>query len=97
VLVGLYPIVMLHTLLVAPLLAPLGTAVAMLLGNVVTVALLGWPVLGFLERRMAWWLEAAPGDHRTDRRGALVLAGVVGAALAGFAALDVVVAVSPLR
>jgi hypothetical protein len=90
VLVGLYPTVMVFTLLVAPHLEWLGEAPAMLLGNVVTVGLLGWPILGTLRRRLGWWLHAAPGDRRTDRRGALLLATtlvVLTGALQGLAAV----------
>jgi uncharacterized protein len=73
VLVGLYPTVMLFTVLVAPHLTWTGDALGMLLGNVVTVGLLGWPILGWLRRRFDWWLHAEPGDRRAERRGAAIL------------------------
>lgn len=88
VLAALYPLVMVHTLLVAPQLEWAGTAAAMLLGNVVTVGLLGWPVLGTLRRTMGWWLHAPPGDRTTDRRGLALLVGWLACVLAATAALD---------
>jgi antibiotic biosynthesis monooxygenase (ABM) superfamily enzyme len=86
VLVGLYPTVILFSVVVAPHLAWTGDALGMLLGNVVTVGLLGWPLLPWLRRRFAWWLHAAPGDRRTDLRGGATLAAVIGA-LTGLAHL----------
>lgn len=84
VLVGLYPTVILFTVLVAPHLTWTGDAVGMLLGNVVTVGLLGWPILGWLRRRFDWWLHAEPGDRATERRGAAILVAVL-AVLTGLA------------
>jgi hypothetical protein len=79
ILVGLYPLVMLHTLFVAPHLRHLGTALAVLIGTATTVALLGWPVLPLLRRRMSWWLAADPhATRRTHLVGALIL--IVGTA-----------------
>ncbi len=73
VLVGLYPVVMLLTLIVSPQTTGLGTAFAMLVGNVISVATLEWAVMPLLNRVLGSWLAA----H--GRSGRLVT--VVGAAL----------------
>ena len=72
VLLGLYPVVMLLTLVVSPRTVDLGTAFAMLLGNVLSVAILQWAVMPLLNRALAPWLQA----HGRDGR----LVSVVGAA-----------------
>ena len=72
VLLGLYPVVMLLTLVVSPRTVDLGTAFAMLLGNVMSVAALQWAVMPALNRTLAPWLQA----HGRDGR----LTSVVGAA-----------------
>ena len=72
VLLGLYPVVMLLTLVVSPRTVDLGTAFAMLLGNVLSVATLQWAVMPLLNRALAPWLAA----HGRDGR----LVSVVGAA-----------------
>jgi hypothetical protein len=72
VLLGLYPVVMLLTLVVSPRTVDLGTAFAMLLGNVLSVATLQWAVMPLLNRALAPWLQA----HGRDGR----LVSVVGAA-----------------
>jgi len=72
VLLGLYPVVMLLTLVVSPRTVDLGTAFAMLLGNVISVAALQWAVMPALNRALAPWLQA----HGRDGR----LVSVVGAA-----------------
>jgi hypothetical protein len=72
VLLGLYPVVMLLTLVVSPRTVDLGTAFAILLGNVLSVATLQWAVMPLLNRALAPWLQA----HGRDGR----LVSVVGAA-----------------
>ena len=72
VLLGLYPVVMLLTLVVSPRTVDLGTAFAMLLGNILSVATLQWAVMPLLNRALAPWLQA----HGRDGR----LVSVVGAA-----------------
>jgi antibiotic biosynthesis monooxygenase (ABM) superfamily enzyme len=73
VLVGLYPVVMLLTLIVSPRISGLGMAFAMLVGNILSVAILEWAVMPLLNRFLAPWLQA----HGRDGR----LVSVVGAAL----------------
>jgi antibiotic biosynthesis monooxygenase (ABM) superfamily enzyme len=72
VLVALYPVVMLLALIVSPRTVDLGTAFAMLLGNVISVAALQWAVMPALNRALAPWIQA----HGRDGR----LTSVVGAA-----------------
>jgi antibiotic biosynthesis monooxygenase (ABM) superfamily enzyme len=83
VLLGLYPTVMLLALVVSPRTVDLGTAFAMLLGNVLSVATLQWAVMPLLNRALAPWLQA----HGRDGR----LVSVVGAA--GIVAAVLVMAV----
>ncbi len=76
ILAGLYPLIVLHDALFSRHLEQLGRANALLLATVVTVGLLGWPVLPGLRRAMAWWLHG-------DRSGATLLDGVGIALLVG--------------
>jgi len=84
VLVGLYPVVMLLTLIVSPRTAGLGMALAMLVGNILSVAILEWAVMPLLNRALATWLAA----HGRDGR----LVSVAGAALIVVALLGMAVA-----
>jgi antibiotic biosynthesis monooxygenase (ABM) superfamily enzyme len=83
VLVALYPTVMLLALVVSPRTASLGLAFAMLVGNVISVAILEWAVMPLLNRALAPWLQA----HGRDGR----LVSVVGAALIVAAVLGMAV------
>jgi len=83
ILLGLYPVVMLLTLVVSPRTVDLGTAFAMLLGNVLSVATLQWAVMPLLNRALAPWLAA----HGRDGR----LVSVVGAILIVAAVLGMAV------
>ncbi|HTN74064.1 MAG TPA: antibiotic biosynthesis monooxygenase [Pirellulaceae bacterium] len=58
VLLGLYPTVLLLTLVVGPFTAPLGFAISMLIGNALSVALLQWVVVPCLMRVLRPWLAA---------------------------------------
>jgi len=58
VLVALYPVVMLLALIVSPRTAGLGMAFAMLVGNILSVAILEWAVMPLLNRALAPWLAA---------------------------------------
>ncbi len=83
VLVGLYPVVMLLTLIVSPRTAGFRMAFAMLVGNVLSVAILDWVGMPLLNRALAPWL----GAHGRDGRlvsvvgAALIVAGLLGMAL----------------
>lgn len=82
VLLGLYPTVMLLTLFPGPHTQSLGPALAMLVGNALSVALLQWAVMPALNWVCAPWLEA-----NGTRQGTLSLGGalVILALLAGMA------------
>lgn len=64
VLLGLYPTVMLLTLFPGPYSQPLGLAVAMLIGNSLSVAILQWGVMPALNRLLASWLKANSDRQR---------------------------------
>jgi antibiotic biosynthesis monooxygenase (ABM) superfamily enzyme len=61
VLLGLYPTVMLLTLLVSPHLSALGLAGSMLASNAISACLLQWAVMPVLERLARPWLHPAAG------------------------------------
>ena len=62
VLLGLYPTVMLLTLLVGPHTSLLGLALSMLIGNALSVSALQWAVMPALNAALAPWLHA-PADR----------------------------------
>ena len=72
VLLGLYPTVMLLTLLISPHLTWLGLALSMLIGNALSVSILQWAVMPRLNAWLAPWLQA-----NTDREKALSVGGLV--------------------
>lgn len=84
VLLGLYPTVIVLTLTVGPVTAPLGTAVGMLIGNALSVSLLQYAVMPVLTRVFGPWLRA---NLPADRTRTVAGAGVVVLLLAGLAAL----------
>jgi len=74
ILVGLYPIVMLEILFLNPKLDWMNLAFGNLIGNVLSVAVLGWPVVAILSKLMGWWIQPAAGAPRSvDRKGAFVM------------------------
>ncbi|MGH7868010.1 MAG: hypothetical protein ACREP9_10385 [Candidatus Dormibacteraceae bacterium] len=78
VLTGLYPIVMLEILFMNNKLLWMNTAFGNLIGNIFSVAILGWPVVAILGKLMGWWLQPAPQASRwTDLKGALIMLGVI--------------------
>ncbi len=60
VLLALYPTVMLLTLFLSPWLAGLPTAGAMLIGNMVSVAILTWLLMPLVNRLFGFWLIPSP-------------------------------------
>ena len=84
VLLGLYPTVMLLTILVGPLLAHLGTAGSMLVGNALSVSILQWGFMPLLQPLLGPWLLAGADTSRTRSAVWLVLILIV---LAGQATL----------
>lgn len=83
VLLALYPVVMLLTLFVSPRTAGLGLPLAMLLGNILSVAILEWGVMPLLNRLLGPWLAATGRDGRrlSIAGAALVVAAVLSLAL----------------
>ncbi len=74
ILVGLYPIVMLEILFLNPKIDWMNLAFGNLIGNVLSVALLGWPVVAILSKLMGWWIQPAPDAPRTvDLKGAFLM------------------------
>lgn len=75
ILAGLYPIVMLEILFMNDKLAWMNLAFSNLIGNTLSVALLGWPVVAVLTKLMGWWLQPSPtAPKSTDLKGAVVMA-----------------------
>lgn len=83
VLFGLYPVVMLLTLIVSPRMSGLGMVLAMLVGNILSVANLEWAVMPLLNRTLAPWLRAHGKDVRLVSvvGGALIVAALLGMSL----------------
>jgi uncharacterized protein len=73
VLLGLYPTVMLLSLLVGRHLTPLGMAASMLIGNTLSVAICQWVVMPPLTHALGPWLHANAPDKRISSIGGLVL------------------------
>ncbi|MGB3184617.1 MAG: hypothetical protein WBB15_02000 [Ornithinimicrobium sp.] len=85
ILVGLYPIVMIEILYLNNKLLWMNVAFSNLIGNILSVALLGWPVLAILSKSMRWWLQPGSNASRwTDIKGALVMIAVLGVLVALF-------------
>jgi uncharacterized protein len=84
VLLGLYPTVMLLTLFPGPYTQPLGLALAMLIGNALSVSILQWAVMPVLNRLLAPWLRAHADKQRAFSVAGLFLIPVL---LAGLAVL----------
>ena len=70
---GLYPTVMLLTLFVVPHLDGLGLAVAMLVGNALSVALLQWVVMPVLTFLLNPWLHSPREKGKALTMGGLLL------------------------
>lgn len=83
VLLALYPTVMLLTLFPGPYTEPLGLALAMLIGNALSVPILQWAVLPVLNILLAPWLKANSNKQRAFSVGGtlLILVLLVGLAL----------------
>ncbi len=85
ILAGLYPLVVLHGVLFSEHIERLGQPVALLLGTVVTVGVLGWPILPLLRRAMRWWLRPdGATSAATDVLGAVALLAVIALTVAAF-------------
>jgi len=73
VLFALYPTVMLLGYL-NPLMHSLAFPVQMMIGNILSVALLTWLVMPWVSRLLAFWLNAPPGQWKIELVGAAVVA-----------------------
>ena len=73
VLLGLYPTVMLLTIFPGPYTEPLGLALAMLIGNALSVSILQWGVMPALNILLAPWLKANSDKQRAFSVGGLLL------------------------
>ena len=78
VLLGLYPTVMLLTLFPGPYTQPLGLALAMLIGNALSVSALQWIVMPLLNSAAAPWLAANTESQKASSLiGAIVIFGLL--------------------
>jgi len=85
ILAGLYPIVMLEVLFLNNKLAWMNLAFSTLIGNILSVAILGWPVVAILSRLMGWWIQPSARTPRsTDLKGALIMIAVFAVLSIGF-------------
>jgi antibiotic biosynthesis monooxygenase (ABM) superfamily enzyme len=81
VLLGLYPTVMLLTIFVSPYVNPWGMAASMLVGNLLSVALLQYAVMPVLSKVFAPWINAKSPQRWTTQLGGLVVIAILLAAL----------------
>lgn len=66
VLLGLYPIVMLEIFFLNPFLGWMPISISNFIGNIISVGVLGWPVIWLLSKWFAWWL--VPSETRNVGR-----------------------------
>ena len=88
----LYPVVMLHSKFVAPLIGKLGAEpwLSIWLGQIVSVALMQWLLMPTVSRWCRRWLDPVDGAGlRVTLRGAVVAVLVYVVSLAAFATVDV--------
>ena len=69
VLLVLFPVVMLEITLLNPVLRWMNVAPATFIANLISVALLAWPLMPLAIRAMQWWLSPPPGAGRAVRWG----------------------------
>lgn len=84
VLLGLFPTVMLLTIFVGPLTAPLGLALSMLIGNALSVSILQWGAMPVLTRLLKPWLNPT---ETTPKRMSLLGTSLIGLVLGTLAVL----------
>ncbi len=89
VLLMLYPIVMLELLFLNPLLHSLGMAEATFIGNLLSVAALGWLLVPPANRAFDWWLRPLPSAPRwVTAAGVALIVGLYALSVAVFAWLS---------
>jgi antibiotic biosynthesis monooxygenase (ABM) superfamily enzyme len=60
-------------------------AFSTLIGNILSVAFLGWPVVAILSRLMGWWIQPpAQPSRSTDLKGTLIVIAALAILVAGF-------------
>jgi antibiotic biosynthesis monooxygenase (ABM) superfamily enzyme len=97
VLLGLYPIVMLEIMFLNPFFDWLPIPVGNFIGNVISVGVLGWPVIWLLSKWFAWWLT--PAKDRTPGRdwaGVILVLAIVAVMGIAFYFLGEAVRVTPI-
>jgi len=78
VLLGLYPTVMVLTLFPGPYVSPLGLALAMLIGNALSISILQWAVMPALNHLFSGWLLAnTPAQWVLSVSGSAVILGLL--------------------
>lgn len=65
VLLGLFPIVMLESRFLSPLLASLNFSPALFIGNVISVALTTWGTMPLFIKALNWWLLPKPSAPKS--------------------------------
>ncbi len=88
VLVVLYPVIVAELVFLDPYLGWLNHAVAIFIGAGVSVAALGWPLVGLATRALGWWASPEPGaGRRTEVLGIAVLIATCAVLIAAMALL----------
>jgi len=97
ILLGLYPIVMLEIIFLNPLLEWMPLAFGNLIGNVISVAILGWPVVAIFSAAMSWWMTPRAGDERrVNVVGVIVLLVALAIVIGVFWFIDENVSITPI-
>ena len=73
VLLGLYPIVMLEIIFLNPYIHWMPTPIGNFIGNIVSVGVLGWPVIWLLSKWFAWWLVPTEVPNKGKDIGGAIL------------------------
>lgn len=72
VLLCLYPIVMLLAIFIGPYTSPMGMALSMLVGNIMSISILQWLVMPVATNLLAPWLKANEDNQRAFSIGGLI-------------------------
>jgi antibiotic biosynthesis monooxygenase (ABM) superfamily enzyme len=73
VLLVLYPIVMLEIIFLNPYIHWMPTPIGNFIGNIVSVGVLGWPVIWLLSKWFAWWLVPTEVPNKGKDIGGAIL------------------------
>lgn len=84
VLFALYPTVMLLTLYVTPLVSSLGMNWSMLIGNLMSVAILTYFLMRYVSRALQWWTNPKVPSAKIDALGAGAIIGLLMLMAIGF-------------